>query len=43
VEWPSGGRDVVSSVAAGQVVIIREGAGLVGTRAFQATRPLACS
>ena len=43
VEWPSGGRDVVSGVAAGHVVTIREGAGLVGTRAFAATRPLACS
>ncbi|HEY8151042.1 MAG TPA: CRTAC1 family protein [Vicinamibacteria bacterium] len=43
VEWPSGARDVVSGVAAGQVVTIREGAGPVGTRAFAATRPLACS
>jgi hypothetical protein len=43
VEWPSGGRDVVPGVAAGQVVVIREGAGLVRTRAFQATRSHACS
>jgi hypothetical protein len=43
VEWPSGGRDVVEGVAAGQVVVIREGAGVVGARAFQAMRPAACS
>jgi hypothetical protein len=43
VEWPSGGRDVVPDVAAGQVVVIREGAGLVRTRAFPAARALACS
>ena len=43
VEWPSGSRDVVPGVAAGQMVVIREGAGLVRTRAFKPTRPAACS
>ena len=43
VEWPSGGRDVVPGVAAGQVVVIREGVGLVRTRASTATRSHACS
>jgi hypothetical protein len=43
VEWPSGSRDVVPGVAAGQLVVIREGAGLVRARAFQVTRSPACS
>jgi enediyne biosynthesis protein E4 len=43
VEWPSGAHDVLTGVAAGQLVVIREGAGLVRTRAFQTTRSPACS
>ena len=43
VEWPSGGREALTGVAAGQTVVIREGAGLVGARPFRATRPRACS
>jgi hypothetical protein len=43
VDWPSGVRDVVPGVAAGQTIVIREGAGLVGARPFRAMRPLACS
>ena len=43
VRWPSGGRDVVTGVAAGGVVTIREGAGRVGSRPFRAMRALACS
>jgi hypothetical protein len=39
VAWPSGARDVVSDVAAGQIVTLREGAGLV--RAMPFTRPRA--
>jgi hypothetical protein len=43
VQWPSGARDVLPGVAAGQVVVIREGAGLVQARAFPSTRSPACS
>jgi hypothetical protein len=43
VVWPSGARDTVTGVAAGQSVVIREGAGLRGTRAFQALKSPACS
>jgi hypothetical protein len=43
VEWPSGGRDVAAGVAAGQAVVIREGVGLVGARAFATTRAPGCS
>ena len=43
VTWPSGNHDVVPGVAAGQVVVIREGAGLVRARALQGTRSAACS
>jgi hypothetical protein len=43
VDWPSGARDVLPGVAAGQTVVIREGAGLIKARPFGATRPLACS
>jgi hypothetical protein len=34
VSWPAGGRDVAENVAAGQVVSIREGAGVVKARPF---------
>jgi hypothetical protein len=43
VAWPSGARDVLPDVAAGQTVVIREGAGLVKARPFRATRSAACS
>jgi len=43
VAWPSGARDVATSVTADQAVVIREGAGLVGARAFRAFKPGACS
>jgi hypothetical protein len=36
VAWPSGAKDVATGVAAGQIVTIREGAGLVGAQAFRA-------
>jgi len=42
VDWPSGGKDVVSGVGADQVVVIREGAGLVGAEAFRTLTPEAC-
>jgi hypothetical protein len=42
VAWPSGARDVVPGVAAGEVVI-REGAGRVGGRAFRAMPSVPCS
>lgn len=42
VEWPSGSKDVARSVAADQTLVIREGAGLVGTRSFRTLRPAAC-
>jgi hypothetical protein len=40
VAWPSGARDVVSAVAAGHTVTIREGAGRVGAKAFHAPESL---
>lgn len=43
VTWPSGGRDVVPGVAAGHTIVIREGAGLVNTRAFRRANLPACS
>jgi hypothetical protein len=43
VAWPSGARDVVTGVAADQAVVIREGAGLAGARAFRTLKPGACS
>jgi hypothetical protein len=43
VAWPSGARDVATSVAADQTVVIREGVGLVAARAFRALKPGACS
>jgi len=42
VDWPSGGKDVVAGLGADQVVVIREGAGLVGAEAFHAFVPEAC-
>ena len=35
VAWPSGGRDIVEAVAAGQTITIREGAGIVQARPFR--------
>jgi enediyne biosynthesis protein E4 len=42
VTWPSGARDVVPRVAAGRVVVIREGAGKVGEHAFRGAGSRAC-
>jgi hypothetical protein len=38
VAWPSGARDVLERVAAGQRVTIREGAGIVDSRPFDRAR-----
>jgi hypothetical protein len=43
VAWPSGGKDAVSGVTAGQTVVIREGAGMVRARSFRAPKLAACS
>ena len=43
VEWPSGGRDVVSGVRADRLVVIREGPGLVEAEAFRTLAPEACA
>jgi enediyne biosynthesis protein E4 len=43
VTWPSGATDVVPGVAAGNTIVIREGAGLVTTRAFRPAKLPACS
>jgi hypothetical protein len=42
VEWPSGVRDVATDLAAGHEVLVREGAGVVRARAFQAMSSAAC-
>ena len=43
VAWPSGARDTVTDLPAGQTVTVREGAGLVGARPFRDLRSPACS
>jgi hypothetical protein len=43
IAWPSGARETVSGVAAGQTVVIREGAGMVGGRPFRRLAPRECS
>ena len=43
VVWPSGAREVVTGVAADQAIVIREGAGLAGARAFRTLKPGASS
>jgi enediyne biosynthesis protein E4 len=34
IRWPNGGRETVAGVAAGQLVVIREGSGIVRTERF---------
>jgi hypothetical protein len=34
IRWPNGGRETIAGVHADQLVIIREGAGIVKTAAF---------
>jgi hypothetical protein len=43
VHWPSGARDLLPDVAAGQTVVIRERAGVVKAHPFRATRSPSCS
>jgi hypothetical protein len=35
IRWPSGGTERVAGVAAGQLVVIREGSGIVRRQAFK--------
>ena len=42
VAWPSGARESLANVPAGQTVILREGAGVVGARPFRDFRSPAC-
>jgi hypothetical protein len=34
IRWPNGGREVIEGVAADQLVVIREGAGIVSRQKF---------
>jgi enediyne biosynthesis protein E4 len=38
IQWPSGQVDKLSNIAAGQTVTVQEGKGIVGTRAYTASR-----
>jgi hypothetical protein len=42
VAWPSGAKEVVTSVPADRTIVIREGAGLVDARPFRRLRRAAC-
>jgi len=42
VDWPSGGKEVVTNTAADQALVIREGAGVVGANPLRGFRPTAC-
>jgi hypothetical protein len=37
IRWPNGGREVVKKVAAGQLVVIKEGSGIVDRKKFSKT------
>ena len=38
IQWPSGQVDKLSNVNAGQTVTVQEGKGIVGNRAYSATK-----
>jgi hypothetical protein len=38
IQWPNGGRESISNVAAGQLVVIREGSGVVRSEEFPQAR-----
>ena len=39
IQWPNGGRETVEDIAADQLVVIREGAGIVRRESFSRRKP----
>jgi hypothetical protein len=39
VRWPNGNKETVSSIAANQLVVVREGAGVISSQKFSSVRP----